>query len=498
MNSQSQYALLRAFIKQFGLAPVHIKSFENFVEDKMPRIARNTEISPKITLPGYKSIQIKIENVKLGKPEVREKDGTTRHVETIRPIFPMEARIRDLTYAAPIIANVSFIGDGEKLKEEEVVIGELPVVVRSKYCNLYGLSREELINKAREDPDDPGGYFIVNGTERIILTTEDLAPNKIIVSKSTQEGVEYSARIYADAGTIKLPHNIIMNKNGQFFITFGVFKKIHVMALVKVLGISNKEDIYAFANVPEKAKWILDANIMEADKEEKEILQHFTQASGIYKKRSIYTGIDNFLLPFLGQTSSSRTAKAMYILYAIGRILRHWVNNTEDDKDSYKNKRVHAEDYNLEIIFATSLKALAKDAANTFNDFVQKHKALPQAQYIFSQDILIRRMLSSLSTGLWPGGRTGVTQQLSRGSYYDSLSYLRRVESLLTSNRENEEARVLHGTHYGRLCIVETPEDMNIGLVKNLALTAYIPSEITNKDREAVEKILKNEGVKLK
>ncbi|MCW1291640.1 MAG: DNA-directed RNA polymerase subunit B'' [Candidatus Rehaiarchaeum fermentans] len=492
MNPVQQYALLKSFYAQFGYAPVHIKSFERFVEDKMPRIAKSTEIVPKVTIPGYKSVSIKIDSVKLGKPEIREKDGT------IRLLYPMECRIRDLTYSAPLIANVSFIGDGEKLKQEEVVIGELPVIVRSKYCNLYGMSRENLINKAREDPDDPGGYFIINGTERLIMTTEDLAPNKIVVTKSTQEGIEYSARIYADAGSIKLPHNIIMAKNGQFYITLGVFKKLHVMALVKVLGINNKEDIISFTNAPEKAKWILEANWIEADKEEKEILEHFSKSSGIFKKRSIYSGLDNFLLPFLGQDPKSRVSKAIYILYAIGRILRHWVEGTEDDRDSYSNKRVHAEDYNLEIIFSTSMKALAKDAANAFNDIVQKQKKLPPAQYIFSQSVLVRRLLSSISTGIWPGSRTGVTEQLSRGSFYDTLSYLRRVKSLITSNRENSSARVLHGTHYGRLCIIETPEDASVGLVKNLATLAYVVSDVESKERDQVEKLLKDEGVKLR
>jgi DNA-directed RNA polymerase beta subunit len=490
MNKQEQYVLIKSFFKEFGLAPVHIKSFERFVEDVMPRIAKNVEMKPSVAPPGYKKVEIKIENIRIGKPDIKESDGN------VRLIYPMEARIRDLTYAAPIIVDVAYVADGEKVQEEEATIGRLPIVVKSKYCNLYGMSREELIKKAREDPDDPGGYFIINGTERLILTTEDLAPNKLIVTKSNQEGIEYVGRIYADAGPIKLPHSIVMAKNGQFFITFGVFKKLHLLSLIKALGIKDDDDIRAFVSPPPKAAWLLEANLMEIGNEQEKINKYLEESSGISTKKAVIANIDNFLLPFIGQNPSSRLAKAMYLMYAMRRILWHWANGTEDDRDSYFNKRVHPEDYNLEIIFATSMKALAKEAVNAFEIIVNKQKRFPKADYIFERDVLIRRLLSSLSTGLWPGNRTGVTQQLSRASFIDSVSYLRRVESLLTSNRENEMARMLHGTHFGRLCAIETPEGPNIGLTKNLALFAYIPTEIKESDRKKVQELIKQMGLR--
>ncbi len=490
MNKEEQYTLIKSFFKEFGLAPVHIRSFERFVENVMPVIAKNVEMKPSVAPPGYKKVEIKIENIRIGKPDVKESDGN------VRTIYPMEARIRDLTYAAPIIVDVAYIADGEKVQEEEATIGRLPVVVKSKYCNLHGLSRKELIEKAREDPDDPGGYFIINGTERIILTTEDLAPNKLIVTKSSQEGIEYVGRIYADAGPIKLPHSIIMAKNGQFLISFGVFKKLHLISLIKALGVKDDDDIRAFIDPEPKAAWLLEANLMEASKEQDKINKYLEESSGISTKKAVVANIDNFLLPFIGQTPSSRLAKAMYLMYAIKTMLWHWANNTEDDRDSYFNKRVHPEDYNLEIIFATSMKALAKEAVNAFEVIVNKQKRFPKADYIFERDVLIRRLLSSLSTGLWPGNRTGVTQQLSRSSFIDSISYLRRVESLLTSNRENEMARMLHGTHFGRLCAIETPEGPNIGLTKNLALFGYIPSEIDESDRKKVQQIIEDMGLK--
>ena len=70
--------------------------------------------------------------------------------------------------------------DGREQDTERVHIGNIPVMLKSKLCFLSQLSREELI-AAGEDPDDQGGYFIVNGSERVIVAMEDLAPNRVIV-----------------------------------------------------------------------------------------------------------------------------------------------------------------------------------------------------------------------------------------------------------------------------------------------------------------------------
>jgi len=55
----------------------------------------------------------------------------------------------------------------------------MPIMVGSNKCNMAGFSDDELIDIG-EDPVDPGGYFIVNGSERVLMTSEDLAPNKIL------------------------------------------------------------------------------------------------------------------------------------------------------------------------------------------------------------------------------------------------------------------------------------------------------------------------------
>ena len=82
-------------------------------------------------------------------------------------MYPSECRLRSLTYAAPLTATVVRKFDNEPEEKITLSLGDIPVMVGSKFCHLHGLNEEQLIAK-REDCYEFGGYFIVNGNERII------------------------------------------------------------------------------------------------------------------------------------------------------------------------------------------------------------------------------------------------------------------------------------------------------------------------------------------
>ena len=85
-----------------------------------------------------------------------------------------------------------------------------------------------------------------------------------------------------------------------------------------------------------------------------------------------------------------------------------------------------------------------------------------------------------LATGNWgvqgsaAAPRTGVCQVLNRLTYASSLSHLRRANTPLGREGKQAAPRLLHNTQWGMICSCETPEGSSIGLVKNLALMAYI------------------------
>src|SRR3989344_3926819 len=159
------HVVIQKYLSENSLVESNLTSFNNFVERRMQEIV--DEISENIE---QDEVEIKLGKINIQKPNVVESDGSTTS------ITPAEARIRNLTYSAPLFLEISIKQDGQ-VENQEVEIGRIPIMVKSKPCNLLGMSKEELESNYM-DPEDPGGYFIVNGNERIMIMTEDLAANQ--------------------------------------------------------------------------------------------------------------------------------------------------------------------------------------------------------------------------------------------------------------------------------------------------------------------------------
>jgi DNA-directed RNA polymerase subunit B len=99
-----------------------------------------------------------------------------------------------------------------------------------------------------------------------------------------------------------------------------------------------------------------------------------------------------------------------------------------------------------------------------------------------------------MATGNWIGRATGVSKFMDRVNYLSPLTAKRKVKSPLNKNRELYEARDVHGTHWGRVDAIETPDGPQCGLVKNLSLMASVTTEVPE---EHIEKVLYEKGVKL-
>ena len=207
--------LARAYLSGKSIAQHQIDSFNRFIDEGLQRVIDEQPIlETSITGEDEKGkfkICVKFGKISVGEPRAREADVSYDR------ILPAEARLRNLTYAAPMtlrmrlgkkyealnegaenaavssgspaVASAEAAGAAEGAyfeefgEEEEIPIGELPIMVKSKKCALHGLSAKELAD-AGEDPLDPGGYFIVNGAEHVLITLEDLATNRIFVNLS--------------------------------------------------------------------------------------------------------------------------------------------------------------------------------------------------------------------------------------------------------------------------------------------------------------------------
>src|SRR5437773_6430291 len=516
--------LIDAFFRERSIVNHHIASFNDFLptidnpNSRMQRIVDNLRSSPEDDRRGVIKldedrtegdvIEIRIgrkrddrgridleakPTITLGLPVVKEANGATH------PLNPMESRLRNLNYTAPIYLDFTVIENGIEREPERVHIGNFPIMVKSKRCLLYKENmenegeltldeyRRKLIEDTQEDPVDPGGYFIIGGTERALISLEDLAPNRVLVEFNERYGRKVEvAKVFSQKEGYRALTLMEKKKDGQLIVSVPTASgQIPLIILMKALGMEKDEDIYnAVVSTPEMAN-IVYANIEEC--QNKKIYPPngiFTRDDAInYLEKKFATGqakeyrikkvesiLDRSLLPHLGDTREDRIKKAIFL----GRVARTVLElslgmRREDDKDHYANKRLKLAGDLMEDLFRVAFANLVKDLKYQLERSYARRRELKISSAI-RPDLLTQRLLHALATGNWVGGRAGVSQLLDRTSNMSALSHLRRVTSPLTRSQPHFEARDLHPTQWGRLCPNETPEGQNCGLVKNCAL----------------------------
>ena len=512
--------LVDAFYRERSIVNHQIASYNDFLKRRLQNIVDTTiigepgldeEIERGFIYPEIEGYKIKFGKIKVGRPEVREADGS------VRELMPMEARLRDLDYEAPILLEFIPIKDGVEYEPETVKIGKLPVMVKSLACNVSKGAFEEregreltddeykeLLRKIQEDPLDPGGYFISNGTERVLITVEDLAPNRVLVEKDVRYGNEIEvAKIFSQKEGYRALTVVEKRKDGILMVSLPTtYGQIPLIILLKALGMENDEEILdVIAMKPELEPFIF-ANIEECSNEygittQEEAIAYLGKkfAGGQakeYRIKRVETIMDKNLLPHLGNEPSDRIKKAIFMARMGMRVLELALGLREpDDKDHYANKRLKLAGDLMEDLFRVAFTALCKDLKYQTERINAKGKEIKIASCLRA-DVLTQRIHHALATGNWVGGRAGISQLLDRTSNLATISHLRRVTSPLTRSQPHFEARDLHSTQWGRLCPNETPEGPNCGLVKNLALTVEISEGYPD---EEVEKVLKDLGL---
>lgn len=492
MSKRSEI-LISKFFRENNFTEAQIESFNNFIEEELNKILEeNKEIEPTIIPHNVDEFKIKLDKIWVTKPEITEADGSKRN------IYPNEARLRKLTYSAPCYIEVSAHINGVQRETFTTRIANIPVMLKSKFCHLHNMTREELISKG-EDPKDPGGYFIVNGSEKVLINVEDLAPNRFIVEEASTGVSKYVGKLFSEKGSFKIPHTIERMKDGIFYMTFTRVRRIPSIVVIKALGLVKDEEIMKSVSETDAYDEVL-INLYEFAeiKNEEEALDYIAKKTGITQAKEIRVErvreiLDKYLLPHLGTNPEDRMNKA----YNICKMMKKYIKVARgelqtDDKDHYMNKRLKLAGDLLADLFRVNIKVLIGDLLYNFQRIVKRGK-FPSIKVIIREKLLTQRIYSSMATGVWVGARKGISQRMDRLNYLATLSHLQRVVSPLSASQENFEARELHPTHYGRLCPTETPEGTNIGLRKNLAMLASVSKDMPEKD---MIKHLKNYGLK--
>lgn len=504
----NNWDLVDAFFDEYDLVDHHIKSYNDFVNNRIQNII---DITEPITLEDGK-YTLKTGKVRIVKPFTKEADGSRS------TIYPTEARLRNLNYSAHMYLEMALNAEGEDNEFEEVYIGELPVMLKSDICHLKGLDDEELVEQG-EDPQDLGGYFIVNGSERAVVTMEEIAPNKIILERINEPEERRAKAIVTSIKSgfrarISLEYKKPRKKNVFLRISFPyVPGEIPLVILLRALGFATDQEIITAITDDFQFQMIIADDIEVSDPslklDEKEMegmdaqeRREYLQLSAIkyignrvakgmteeYRVKRAKDVIDRYLLPHMGIEKERRLDKATYLAEMTEMLLQVIHEQRKPhDKDHYTNKRLRVSGDLMEDLFRVAFTSLTRDMSYQLERSISRGKELSIKQAVRS-DVLTENIKHAIATGNWVGGRAGVSQLLDRTSYMGTLSHLRRVVSPLTRSQPHFEARDLHPTQFGKICPNETPEGPNCGLVKNLALMCNISEGSDEQEiRDAIE-----------
>jgi len=555
ITSEDCWQVISAFFDSKGLVSQQIDSFDDFMINSMPEIVEaNSTVtvdhksppssgddSDPIVLRRY---EIKFTRLLLSKPSMTEGDGATDYM------LPHEARLRNLTYSASIFVYMTkkvsvarervapdynqeepqFDEYGAEIEAEKqdngtylewevedepdkdvdgndigqrVFVGKLPMMLKAKYCHLRGLKEQDLYNWS-ECPYDQGGYFIINGSEKVLIAQERSAANIVqVFKKASPTATPYVAEIRSalEKGSrlisslqVKLFNRTEVSKTGlgqtiKCTLPY-VRADIPIAIVFRALGVVSDEDILNHICFDRNDSQMLE--MLRPCLEEAFVIQNTETALDFIAKRANQRGVlskrikfardimTKELLPHISQQPGHETKKAFFLGYMINRLLQCALGRREvDDRDHFGKKRLDLAGPLLAGLFRTLFNKLVKDVERYLKNCIENNREFNLTLGVKSNHIT-NGLKYSLATGNWgeqkkaASSKAGVSQVLNRFTFASTLSHLRRTNTPIGRDGKIAKPRQLHNTHWGLVCPAETPEGQACGLVKNLALMCYV------------------------
>ena len=500
-----------------------IDSFNDFILNKIEQILYGFndiqvlfKYIPELETFKY-DISIEVTNPKIIRPIIYEKDGSTKLM------IPNEARQRNFSYSSNlyvdlVITNRWYNERNELLKGKKKIngvnLGKIPIMIGSQYCVLNNFNLNKL---AGECEYDYGGYFIINGNEKVIISHDRIAENKTYVFLENKVS-QYShvAEIRSVPDNKFAPPKLTTIKLSTKATQFGHYIRINihhiridvpVFVIFRALGVESDKDIVRFCvyDIQDKENEQIINNLKGSVEEANNILSKtnaldylskFLNISGYPKEilqnksKKINILLEVLKHDFLPHVGEDFRCKALYLGYMVNKLIKCFLGYHDmDDRDSYLNKRVDSPGIMMANLFRQYYGKVVKDVknmiykelnsgnwkiSNNVMNIINKNNIYK----IFKPTTIESGLKYGLATGNWGikniNSKQGVAQVLNRLTYYSTVSHLRRINTPIEKSGKLIQPRKLHNTQWGIICPAETPEGSSVGLVKNLAMSATI------------------------
>lgn len=462
-------------------------------------------------------MELNISNPVLSKPMIHEKDGSTK------VMTPYDARTRNFTYAAPLFVDLEIkarifneeVGEyqEESKRINNICLGKIPIMVNSRYCVL----QNNPSFSSDECKYDVGGYFVINGNEKAVISQDRIAENKTYIFINNKvSSYSHTAEIrsvqenrFSVPKTTSLKLSSKPNQFGRYIRTniHHIKHDIPLLILFRALGIETDMDIAKYVCydpldrnneiiLKELIGSIEESNNVLTKRDAYEFLCRYMNINGYPKevltnkqaRMKILTNVlENEFLPHVGREFKK---KALYLGYMVNKLIKCYLGILPyDDRDSYINKRIDTPGILMANLFRQYYGKVIKDMKNMIQKDINSgawkatNKFINVVNKVNINKILKSTIIESglkygLATGNWgiKSNKTkqGVAQVLNRMTFNATLSHLRRINTPIEKTGKLVQPRKLHGTQFGIICPAETPEGVSVGLVKNMAMLTNI------------------------
>lgn len=523
MNNEFTWKLLDKYFEDnpTGLVNHHLESYNDFFDSGINQIFREKNPIRIVKEQDPETTEYKLRSnlylggkdgnrIYYGKPIIF--DDNNEHY-----MYPNEARLRNFTYGVSIHYDVEIeyiITDDAGVSTEstevieKVFLGRFPIMLRSKLCVLNGFDRSVRYTMG-ECKNDSGGYFIVDGKEKVIISQEKFADNMLYIKDSVNELYSHAAEIRSVSEDASKPIRTLSVRivtpsatltNNQIVVNVpNVKKPVPLFILMRALGIiSDKSIIECCLLDLEKYNNYIDLFIPSIHNAGKifnqevalEYIKTFTKGKTINHVQEI---LMNYLLPNVGELNFRD--KACYIGHMVRELLKVFTKETKPtDRDSFKYKRVELPGTLLYDLFKEYYTLQQRNIYQRIdkeyyfkkgiyqNDF----KSLIQNNYNdFFQDRLVEAGFRKGFKGNWGAEehtkRLGIVQGINRLSFNSYISIMRKISLPLDSSAKVVGPRLLHGSQWGIIDPVDTPDGGNIGLHKYMSILAKITMKCSGK-----------------
>ncbi|CAG7837989.1 unnamed protein product [Allacma fusca] len=487
---EEKWKLVPAFLETKGLVKQHIDSFNYFINVEIKKIVM---ANAKIVSDVDPSFYLKYTNVRVGIPDVEEGFNMTRNST------PHECRLRDITYSAPITVDIEYIRGTQRVLRNDLPIGRMPIMLRSSNCVLHRKTPAELA-KLNECCYDPGGYFIIKGSEKVILIQEQLSKNRMIVEDDRKGGV--MCQVTSSTHEKKSRTNIYV-KHGKYLLKHNALQDdVLVTIVLRAMGIESDQEMLQLIGTEDEIISAMMISIEECHKAnvytQKQAIKYlssrvkqkkFFQVSASARKKSPEDEVRDLLattvLAHVPVQNFNFRLKAIYTAQMVRKIIMAQKDPSMiDDRDYYGTKRMELAGSLLSLLFEDLFKKFNWELKLIADKNLPKLKAsVFDVVMHMRQDQITNGLDAAISSGNWTikrfkMERHGVTQVLSRLSYISALGMMTRVNSQFEKTRKVSGPRSLQSSQWGMMCPSDTPEGESCGLVKNLALMAHITTEV--------------------